>query len=591
MTDAHAFDDARGHHLFLADAYLGGLAWEQPSSPTLGTAQLYTYTVHTPEDGPQTVVETPSGQERSYLVPWPGESAANFRRRRSLAVYINLAEPIGDAYADAVTGGVSRDLGALTPYLTSLDGEGQDWQTLVSSVCLWTAVHGVVAVVLDAPTANAAESRAEEIARGVSLRATIVTPAAWAWVRIDDDGCVVEFAYADQATVDSTALMQTVRVWVWSLAGWALYEHSCSHGSALGEQRDAVMRGTPKRAGPLSPRLSGKLPVVFAYNRRVTASRTPAGKSLVAGAASISRQVYQLLSSVEDTQRRAPSFLSIPTASKGALEPETQAKVGPDMALPAPEGAGTPSYVAYPPDVLAGLREHAMFLVLLAYRLAGLSVEADASIQVPSGEALRLKSRDFEARAKKLARSMADFERRALDVAGLYLGMDAAQTTITYPQRFVLADTSETLAGAILLMQTLGDRLGPTGLAETMRQAINAALTLDDKRLTEITDEMSVAPVAVDAADATGDADALAASGVAPGATAQDAALNGAQVKSMLEIVQAVAGLTLPRDAAAAIIERGFLVDASRAVKMLGSAGTPAFRVPSANSLPPSSEE
>lgn len=56
-------------------------------------------------------------------------------------------------------------------------------------------------------------------------------------------------------------------------------------------------------------------------------------------------------------------------------------------------------------------------------------------------------------------------------------------------------------------------------------------------------------------------------------APAADSALNGAQVASMVEIVEKVAGGSLPRDAAKAIVMRAFLVDDDGAEAILGSAG------------------
>lgn len=54
---------------------------------------------------------------------------------------------------------------------------------------------------------------------------------------------------------------------------------------------------------------------------------------------------------------------------------------------------------------------------------------------------------------------------------------------------------------------------------------------------------------------------------------AQDTALNGAQVASMVQVVTAVVQGLLPRDAAIAIIKRAFLVDDAQAEEILGTAG------------------
>lgn len=55
--------------------------------------------------------------------------------------------------------------------------------------------------------------------------------------------------------------------------------------------------------------------------------------------------------------------------------------------------------------------------------------------------------------------------------------------------------------------------------------------------------------------------------------SAQDSALNGAQIASLLEVVQAVAQGLIPRDAALAIIKRAFLVNEQTADELLGSVG------------------
>jgi hypothetical protein len=493
-ADLHFFDAQRGYALFHHDAYVGEPQWNTPSSATLGAAVLYGYRVTTIENGDrageQVVVETALGTVRSYLVPWPGETEANFARRRSLAVYVNLVEPIVDAYVDAIVPRVTRDLGDAGTSLRNLDGDGQDWSELVSDVAITAALDGVTACVIDAPTTNPATNRAEEVALGIGLRATVVPLASWAWMRTDDDGRVSEFAYVDAPAVDDTAVNQCVRVYVWNANGCAVYEHELATGAKLAEARDTIVGGRPARAPmALNPLLGGRLPIVFAYHRRVR-GRVPRGKSLAASAAAIGRQVYQVLSSVEDTQRRAPPFLNVPTSAKGGLEPQKVARLGPDAALDGPAEGGAPSWVTFPSESLADQRAHAVFLVGLAFRTAGLEVQADTSAQVQSGEALRVRSRDFESRARKFATNLAAFERKALDIAALLLGARRETLTVTYPARYVVADPAEMLAAVMLLEQSFGARLGPEGVREMVRQALDAALSLDEPTLTRLLDEI-----------------------------------------------------------------------------------------------------
>lgn len=71
-----------------------------------------------------------------------------------------------------------------------------------------------------------------------------------------------------------------------------------------------------------------------------------------------------------------------------------------------------------------------------------------------------------------------------------------------------------------------------------------------------------------------------------PGDTeAEDTALNGAQVTSLVQVVQSVANGQIPRDAAIGILKRAFLVDDAGAAELLGSAG--AGFVPKPDKPPP----
>jgi len=493
MPDCHVFDRDRGYHSFIADAYEGGAAWEHPSSPTMGVSRLYSRRVQPAPAGESgdVVVEKIEATVNSYLSPWPAETLSSYERRRRLAVYVNLVQPVVDAYVDTVTERVTRDLGGLAPYLGNLDRQGQTWPEFVGDVARQAALDGVTAVVLDNPPSNTATNRAEEVAQGVGLRATVVPVASWAWLEYDADGALCEFAYADAMNADPTATQHTVRVWVWTLAGWSVHECSLPTGDAVEKHRGAILATAPQRSGPLPAGLT-RIPVEFAFHRRVRRTRAPRGTSIAAAPAAISLQVYQLLSAIEDTHRRAPPFLAVPTRASNGLEPETKAKVGPDAALETPEGS-TPQWVTFPPESLKDIREHVVYLVALAFRVSGLEVQADASAQVQSGEALRVRSRDFEARAKKLANDLRAFEVRALALAASMLGMRDAPS-VTYPQRFVLGDPSELLAAAVLLVQQVGDRLGAEGTTEAVRQAVNAALALDDataaKVMAEVTDKL-----------------------------------------------------------------------------------------------------
>jgi hypothetical protein len=84
----------------------------------------------------------------------------------------------------------------------------------------------------------------------------------------------------------------------------------------------------------------------------------------------------------------------------------------------------------------------------------------------------------------------------------------------------------------------------------------------------------SIVSDAITKLDPVDDAPELTLDDAAMGpAAVSDTALNGAQVASMVEIVEKVAAGSLPRGAARAIIMRAFAVDAAGADDILGDAG------------------
>lgn len=538
------YDHARDWLTYVHDAYWGGQRWRTPSSPTLGTARIIALReVNLPgDDGKPAGTELRPvvlGERRTYLVQHDGESEESFDRRIQLAAYINMVQPVVDTYADSVTARVSRDLGALAPYMVDLDGQGGGWQQHVEGVARWSATFGMYAVLFDTPSTAAATTLAEELAAaraGEGIRAVCIPPTAWAWVDVDQRGRVEEFAYVD-APYQTRDAVEEVTLWRWNRAGWE--RHTMTIGGGSGATRGAVgamltagvggvggvgpgeygkLRGqlgpeTLRESGALPSRIAGTVPVVFSYYRRDDSVRWPQGVSLVADAADICRQVFNLLSSAEEQIRKtAFSFLSIPTADRaGGLSPDVQVRVGSDHALPHPAEAGPPQWVQPKSETTREIREHALFLLALVLRLAGLEASADGDKSPASGVALRIRSRGFEARAARFAQQMANYETRALALVSRMLGLPVAGAagatpelegegehgerpeqpyTVTYPKRFTLPDSSEDLERALSLLREVGSKLGPEGFTLAMRQALDAALSLSDDELGCVLDEV-----------------------------------------------------------------------------------------------------
>jgi hypothetical protein len=124
------------------------------------------------------------------------------------------------------------------------------------------------------------------------------------------------------------------------------------------------------------------------------------------------------------------------------------------------------------------------------------------------------------------------------------------------------------------------DTTPPKDLNATAASLVTAASAI--KTLTEALAAHNVqldvaelcAQLGVPTAGAVEEPDADAEAGaVVIGGEAQDTALNGAQVGSLLEVVQSCAAGQIPRDTAIGIIKRAFLVDDAQAAELLGSVG------------------
>lgn len=496
MTAALAtFDAERERWAFLADSYWGGSRYRDPSAPTLGSARL-SWKVRTaitvdgqPTGGYQ--LSEVSARRNTYLVPHDGESDADFDARIALGAYVNLVAPIVKAYAEGCTARVHRDLGPLAPYADDVDRRGAAWGELAEDAARWAALYGLVFAVADAPRAAGLRTRADEAAAGARPYVVLVHPPAVAWVACDDAGRITEFAYTDAPyrPTDRTGRTCEVRVRIWRAdcddapGGWEVRAGSVDATASLAGQATGLRLVD---AGPLPPALRGEVPVTWLAYERDGAAVTPAGISLADDAADIARLIFNQLSWISEIHRKAAfPFLAIPMAATGGqLDAATAAKVGPSQGLGFNSAAGAPQWIQPSSDSTRELRDHALFLFALALRTAGLEVAADQSAQVQSGEALRLRSRDFESRAARFARNLQRWELRTLRVLAALAGYPDADVCVTYPKRFTLPDLSEDLNRALALLSSPVE-LGAKLKVAAIRQAADAALSLSDEALEE----------------------------------------------------------------------------------------------------------
>lgn len=456
-----------------------------------------------------------SAQRVSYLVPHPAESDQDFDTRSALATYVNLVQPVVKAYSESVTTGVTRELGPLEVYSEDCDLRGTPYAELVEEAARWAALYGMIFCVVDAPAGEPAVSQYHATAIGQRPYAVLVHPTAVIAIETDSLGRLTRFCYLDTPYEPLEASAAKVRLREWSTTGWRLLEGEVSTQTGISGQLGNLHEIA---GGPLPTALAGQLPVAIAYYERDSSQPYPYGASLVADAADLSRAIYNNLSWATEIHRKAGfPFLAIPTASTGGqLDAVTTLAVGPGKGLGYDSQAGAPTYVAPSAESSKELREHCVFLAQWLLRTAGLEVAADSSAQVQSGAALRIRSRDFESRAARFARSLQRFELQALRLFGALAGTDTTGISVTYAKRFTLPDLSEDLDRALKLLAAPLE-IGAILKREAIRQAANAALSLSDQDLSEALDEV----------DAILDAQAEAARNAAAAGTTFVASTNG----------------------------------------------------------------
>lgn len=481
-----SYDQIRAQWRFQFDSYCGGERYRYPSQTHLSQAR--TRWIEVDETGQITRRE--ERDHWTYLLPHPSEQDEAFTLRLRIATYINVVQPIVDAYAEATTTRVNRTEGSLSQYLDDVDRQGTTWGEHVEDVAKWAAVYGWVAVVADTPRHSGALSRAAELAQGVRPYACVIHPPAIAWTEMDALGRLKEFAYVDETYRDTTGSTdQCVRLRVLRLGAWELREVRIAPGQDVASAQGVAGKVIDK--GTLPEALGGEIPVAFAYYKKDTSTKYPLGMSLIADASDIGRAIYNELSWISEIHRHAGfPFLAIPLERTGGqLDAPTRVQIGPQKALPYSATAGAPGYVQPSSESPRELREHCVWLFQIALRSAGIEMAADQSSQVQSGEALRVRSRDFEARAARYARNLQRYEERMLGFFAALAGVPR-DFKIAYPQRFTLPDPSIDLQNAIRVLTEVPIEIGVDAKVRAVSQIVRSGLDMSDADVERVAAEV-----------------------------------------------------------------------------------------------------
>jgi hypothetical protein len=497
------YDAHRARYAFLHASYLGGEAYRYPAPSTLATAVVRWTSVT--QSGDQVTEER---RFNSYLVPHPAEDDKSFEMRVALSSTVNLCEIIVDSYAEGATRGVQRQLGSLAEYESNVDMRGTSWNDFVQDGARWLAGYGFGYGVIDAPKADGdVVTRADEIAKGVRPYSVFVHPSAVAWLYTNEFGTVTEFAYVDQPYQESTTAagaMQDVTIRVYHSgrvddagneipAGWEVLAGTVTATQALVGQRTAlkvvesglIPKGIAEATGL-------PIPVVPGFGRQDTSSRAPKGISFVENAADIARTIYNRRSYELQIQREAgfPTLAVPAKATQGKLPPGSKLIIGSAKAIGYDADSGAPQWIQPSAEWARDMRESNLADFQAGLRTAGLEMATEAGAS-SSGEALRIRSRDFEARCARFAKALQSWETTMLKLFAFYAGVPF-DAEITYPRRFVLPDLSADLERALALLNPsrMPVEIGSIAKAEATMQAILAALVVTDDKAAKIREQI-----------------------------------------------------------------------------------------------------
>jgi hypothetical protein len=500
------YDARRARMTFAHASFIGGEAYRNPAPSTLSDAECVWTAITQSGD----TVSTSETRKRfnSYLVPHPAEDDRSFKARLELASFVNPVEIVVNAYADGATRGVQRQMGALAEYADDIDLRGSTWGEFMEDVARWAAVYGFVAVVVDAPQADdSIVTRADEQRAGVRPYCVCVHPTAIAWVCVDDRGRLLEFAYVDdpyhedvESSAARTTRQITLRIYHRGRiddagneipAGWEVVRGNVRTTDSLLSQRGAISDVVSH--GELPKTIAGRLPVEFAFYRRDTSSRYPLGLSLVDNACDIARTIYNRRSYELQIQREAgfPTLAVPAKASQGKLPLGTKITIGSAKAIGYDADSGAPQWIQPSSEWARDMRESNLADFQAALRTAGLEMATEAGAS-SSGEALRIRSRDFEATCARFARNLQRTEMALLDLLALY-GGTTNDAEITYPRRFVLPDLSADLERALTLLNPsrMPVEIGPTAKLEAVMQALHSGLVLTDETAQKSREEVT----------------------------------------------------------------------------------------------------
>jgi hypothetical protein len=360
----------------------------------------------------------------SYLTRYQLETAQEYQQRLATTPLDNHCASIVSVYTSFLfREDPERDLNDwagfqdVLDFLNDANLEGQSFNSYMKDVATWSSVFGHVWCLMTKPNLGA-ETQGQEQAMGLRPYVNILTPLAvleWRWARQPNGSYqLIHFKYieeiVDQTTVIKEWTNEEIRTW--------------------------IMDDNKKTASldMVEPNQLGVIPAVLAYNKKSIVKGI--GVSDLADISSIQRQIYNLLSEVEQSHRLDghPSLV---------VTPDTQYGSGAGAVIVIPENSdpGLKPYVLEHGGAnVASIHATIDKLVESINRMSNTGGVRATETRTLSGVAMEVEFSLLNARLAEKADQLELVEEQLFKLYGLY--MDRTwMGEIDYPGSFNIRDT------------------------------------------------------------------------------------------------------------------------------------------------------
>jgi len=503
-----------------------------------------------------------------FLDQHPKELDAYWQARVKRAVYPNAVASVIDTYVahvyhEPVSRPSALDSQVLTELHNDINLQGDDADEFYTHALAMAMVYGAAYVVVDRfdgaeHGAAQPETRAQELEAGRRPYATVFTPERLVDWQLDMFGNFMWAIFREDPQTMRSPLSNIEQdrdptYKLWTKTEW--------HRLKLGEDGDGNTVWMTLESGTHPV---GEVPVVtIRHGHRV--ATTPHGQSAIKDLAPMNRRITNLYSLIdEQTFQYVFSILVVPDSMFDKLKSMNFSVAG-SMSMP-DTATHKPFYLG--PDIgqLEILRTELKETMREIRVLSGIGRQNEDSRAATSGRSMAFATMDKTALLKKMSERMTRAETRVDAMALAW--MEETQVEVR-PPVYNVDFNPESVTTALedaLMFDTLG--IGGVARLEGLKLAAQRHLSeLPDETMLRVMDDIETR-FGVDVVTPAG----------------ADEALNGIQVRAMVELVEKVGGGVLTRQSASAILQSAFGMDEAEVQAVLADVTEPAPQEPIAAS-------